>query len=383
MGRIYLAAAMLLAANGPAMATVWTATPSNVDSIFAGAKAGDSITLKGNFGSLSLRDRDWSAAPIRVSAWGAVFQGTVGMRNVQGVVWRGGQYQVATATDRAISVYNAGRITFDGVVLKGAGLGGQGLIAQYSSDISVKNGAYSGIKIGIGYNDVQRGAISGNSFTRMTSDGINIAGSSSQISATANSCSGFTPSLGAHPDCLQMWSTVGKPQLQLITITGNTVTGPTQGITLFDNGGKQITIANNRVDTSYPQGIACYLCDSSSITGNIVTTEPGATYRTSINATGKNLVVSGNSVGVRPGSSSRAPMLFAGAAALVEDSGLAGGGSAAAVEADWLGDAPFSSNGPAGVPSAVPEPLTWVQLLAGFGLVGALARRRGVSPAAA
>lgn len=379
MGRFYLAAAMVLAANGPAMATVWTATPGNVDSIFAQAVAGDSITLKGYFTGLWLRDRDWTASPVRVSAWNATFTGTVNLRGVKGLVWRGGQYRVATATDRAISLYDAGRITFDGLQLRGSGLGGQGLIAQVSSDISVKNGSYSGIKLGVGYVDVTRGAISGNVFTAMTSDGINIAGSSSQISATANSCSAFAPTPGAHPDCIQMWSTIGKPQLQLITVSGNTVSGATQGITLFDNGGKQITIANNRVDTSYPQGIACFLCDNSSITGNVVTTQAGAIWRTSINATGNNLTISGNSVG---------PLAVAagGAAMLAEEIEplLAGGGNAAAAVSDWTGDAPLAARGYGGIISDVPEPLVWTQLIAGFGLAGAMARRRrAVRPAAA
>ena len=371
MGRFYLAAAIAMAANGPAMAAIWTATPDNVDAVFAQAGAGDSITLKGYFNGLWLRDRDWSAAPVRVSAWNATFLGTVNMRNVKGVVWRGGQYRVADAAGRAVSLYETSRLTFDGLALRGSGLGGQGIIAQASSDVSVKNGSYSGIKLGIGYIDVQRGAISGNAFTRMTSDGINIAGSSSQISATANSCADAAPSAGAHPDCIQLWSTVGKPQLQLITISGNTITGATQGIALFDNGGQRITIANNRIDTSYPQGIACFLCDNSSITGNIVTTQAGATWRTQINGTGTNLTIAGNSVGPLAVEARGAPLLADDLAPW-----LAGGDGAAAVTDDWTGGAPLAARGDGGFISDVPEPMIWAQLVIGFGLLGAARRRR-------
>lgn len=42
----------------------------------------------------------------------------------------------------------------------------------------------------------------------------------------------------------------------------------------------------NIVNTSFPQGIACYECYSSIFTDNVLTTLPGSSYRTSMNIVG-------------------------------------------------------------------------------------------------
>jgi hypothetical protein len=274
------------------------ASPDNFGTIMAAARPGDSVTVAGNFGGVTIIDRDFGAAGLRINAWGATFTGTFGLRNVIGLTLRGGKFSVppTSTTARAIGITGSHRISIEYPAISGSG-SAYGIIAQASSEITVSNGRFRALRLGLGFIDISGGRIADNGFIAMSSDGINVAGSSSRITLIGNSCAGTAISPGAHPDCIQMWSVAGKPQLADITITKTSVSGATQGITLFDLGGQRIIIADNRVNTSYPQGIACYLCDDSRITGNVVTTEPGARWRTSINASGTNLVVEGNSVG--------------------------------------------------------------------------------------
>lgn len=282
----------------PVHAANLAAGPSNVDAVLAAAAPGDIVTLAGNFTALSIVNRDFGTAGLRINAWNAAFTGTLTISNVTGVTVRGGKFTVppTTASTRGINIYGSRRIGIEYPTIAGSG-SAYGIIAQVSSDIAVSNARMRALRLGLGYIDVTGGRIADNSFTAMSSDGINVAGSSSRITLIGNSCQGTVISPGAHPDCIQMWSTAGKPQLSDITITQTAVSGATQGITLFDLGGRRITIANNRVDTSYPQGIACYLCDDSRIADNVVTTQPGARWRTVINATGTNMVLSNNSIG--------------------------------------------------------------------------------------
>ncbi len=281
-----------------ATAATFTAGPTTIVATIANAKPGDVVTITGNFTNFTIANRDFGAAGLVINGWDARFTGTFTLRNVTGLALRGVTFTVppTTATTRAIAIGTSRRILIEYPAITGGGTG-YGIIAQASSDVTISNGRFRALRLGLGYIDVAGGRIADNSFIAMSSDGINVTGSSSKVDLIGNSCSGTAISPGAHPDCIQMWSTAGKPQLSDITITQTSVSGATQGITLFDLGGQRITIADNRVDTSYPQGIACYLCDDSRITGNVLTTQPGARWRTVINATGRNLVLETNSIG--------------------------------------------------------------------------------------
>lgn len=301
MGNYCLLTAIAIAVTTPCAAATLPATPATLVAVFNSARPGDLISLTGKFGAVTLADRDFGTNAVKISGWAASFTGTVNLKNVTGVTLRGGSFSVdrTTGVQRAISVYQSRRVTVDMVSVEGDG-GGQGVIVYGGSTITVKNGSYRKLRIGVGYIDVAGGTISGNTFTAMASDGINITGSSNHVTASTNRCQLPEPTDGAHPDCIQMWSDVGKPQLSDITITANNISGETQGITLFDRGGQRIVITNNIINTSYPQGIACSLCDYSRITGNTLTTLPGARWRTVINATGVGLVLSNNTIGLRP-----------------------------------------------------------------------------------
>ncbi|MBC7521098.1 MAG: PEPxxWA-CTERM sorting domain-containing protein [Sandarakinorhabdus sp.] len=99
-------------------------------------------------------------------------------------------------------------------------------------------------------------------------------------------------------------------------------------------------MSDNYANILFPLGIACYACVDSVFTNNVMVTAPGARYRTRMAIVGgSNNIISGNVLGAYP--------------PVVKAITLAAGSAA-----------------------AVPEPMIWAQLIAGFGVVGVIARRR-------
>lgn len=163
--------------------------------------------------------------------------------------------------------------------------------------------------------------------------------------------------------------------------------GATQGFTSFtpsSGGGLRIFMLNNRVNLSYSQGIACYNCVDSVFSGNMLTTIPGSDHQTRINIVGgRNNIISNNSIGnfVRPLKSN--VLLSTADQTAFDDLG-----ASTANWADWGWDAtastPLSAAALAAfaINASVPEPGTWLQLLAGMMAIGWVARRRQGSVAA-
>lgn len=360
-----LAGGALLVAASSAGAVTTYANSANFASVFARAAAGDRIVLSGKFGLVSLANRSWST-PVTIDASKASFGNSLSIKNVSGVSFIGGRYGSTTAPmrlGRAIAIYGGSDISFSAPVIQG-NRAGVGLAFTGSSDISVTGARLTGLKVGLTLMSVAGGSLTGNRSLAAASDGFNIV-DSRFVTATGNSCSGTVISPGAHPDCIQMWSIAGKPLMSDIRITGNTATGATQGFTLFNNGGRRITISDNRIDTSYPQGIACYGCIDSVFRNNVLTTQRGARFRTSINIVGgRNNVVGGNSVGAKPAGG---PVTASVPTPVTTLSRFAA--SAAAV--DLIADDMAAI-------SAVPEPGVWLQLILGFAGVGVVMRRRAV-----
>jgi hypothetical protein len=335
----------------PASAASFVASNANLDSIFAAARGGDTIVLKGIFDQTVLANRRFTTA-LRIDASGASFNGTLIIRNMQGVVVSGGKFGGGGAWQNGgtIRVEQSDGIRFLSPQLTADGSGlARGLTIRESSNFTVSNGSFSGFRIALGSSSSRNGVFINNRITGATSDGMNIV-DSHFISARGNSCSGGVPSTGAHPDCIQLWSLAGNPVQSDIKLLYNSASGYTQGFTSFDpdrGGGLRIQMIGNRVNTSLPQGIACYGCVDSIITNNVLTTLPGANHRTWLRVIGgSNNIVANNSIGLHP------------AAAL---QGRARAAAAMAGEIALAG---------------VPEPGVWMQCLAGFALLGGALRHR-------
>jgi hypothetical protein len=341
---VCLAITSAVGVAAPATAARYVATDTNFSSVFASAQAGDTIVLNGRFGATLLADRSF-ATRLNIDARDAQFTGALTIRNMRGVAITGGSFGGGGAWQDSdtIKVQASNGIRFIQPQLTADGSGrARGLTFRDSSNIAVSNGSFSGFRLAIGINGVRNGNLTNNRITAATSDGINIV-NSHFVTARGNVCSDNLPSPGAHPDCIQLWSLAGFPVQSDIKLIGNTALGYTQGFTSFDpdrGGGLRISMIGNRVDTSQPQGIACYGCVDSVITDNVLTTLPGARFRTYLRVIGgSNNIVERNSIGPLP-----APV------------------AASAFSARAL--------------ASVPEPGIWAQCLLGFGLLGSVLRRR-------
>ena len=348
-----------LVSAATATAATTYATSANFVSVFNNAAAGDRIILSGDFNGMTLANRTWATA-VQIDASAARFNDTLTIKNVSGLTFTGGRFgstSRAMRLGRAVSIYGGSDIAFKAPTVNGDRKG-VGIAFTGTRDISVSNGVFSTLKIGMTIIGVTNGSLTGNRSLASSSDGMNIVDSHS-ITASGNSCSGTIVGPGFHPDCIQMWSLAGNPVQSDISLLDNIATGATQGFTSFDpsrGGGLRIIMRRNRVDTSYPQGIACYNCVDSIFADNVLTTLAGSPFRTSINIVGgSNNVIANNSVGARP---------------IGGTTGIGGAGFAAA------GAAEFEADVFEGRISAVPEPGVWVQLLIGFGTLGLTLRRR-------
>lgn len=347
----------VLAPLSPASATIFTATDATIASIWAKAGSGDTIKMIGKFGYTRLQNKV-SATAVTLDASKATFSDTLNFTRVDGVHVIGGKFDISggTLTSYAVNVYGGNNIWFDKTTIVGVG-NEKGIGFSGTSKVRVTNSSFTGLHAGIGLTSVTGGFLSKNKFLASASDGIDI-GNSHNVSATFNSCSGTVPAFGAHPDCIQLWSTTGQPLQSDNSVTDNYATGATQGFTSFagGGGGLRISLLRNKVSSSFSQGVACYGCVDSNISYNSVKTIMGSRFLTSINVVGgTNNTVIGNTVGLGVG-------LTHDPSAIVEGTSFGQGGAVQIASASA---------------SMVTEPGTWAMLLAGFGLAGLGVRRRG------
>lgn len=379
-------------AASPGLAASWTANAGNLAAVLAKARGGDSVTLQGRFGATRLSNLDFSA-PVRINAWNATFTDTLTLSGVNNLSFRGGKFGSATSSlrlGRAVSIYSSANIGFALPTVLGKS-GGVGIYGRGTNNLNVSDGNFLGLRVGIVYDGVTRGEISANTIRKSVSDGINIV-DSHFITARGNSCGSGSPTASAHPDCIQLWSILGNAVQSDIALIDNYAYGATQGFTSFDSssgGGLRISMIGNRIDTSLPQGIACYGCFDSVFSDNVLTTLPGSRSRTSINIIGgANNTLSNNSIGPRVAAVSAARMLGGVAAG----NGFAGADPGAGSDEDVLGEGYFgvrdfeaeATPAPRFAYSAlniaaVPEPGVWLQLLCGFAGIGWMLRRRSAS----
>jgi hypothetical protein len=338
---------MALAATGaPADAATYTATSANLNKLFDTALAGDRIILSGSFGNTVLDKRSFAKA-LTIDASKATFNETLSIRNVSGLSFIGGHFGSTNAPWQnfaSVFVGDSSRINFSKPVIVGdAGGRGNGFSFYAVTDMSVTGGNFTGLKRAIGLRGVTKGMLAKNMIQQSTSEGFNIV-SSHGVTASRNTCTGTSAFVGTHPDCIQLWSIAGEPVQSDIRLINNKAYGATQGFTSFDpdrGGGLRITMSGNYANITYSLGIACYACVDSVFTNNIMVTAPGARFRTRMAIVGgSNNIISGNVLGEYPPPVARAMAFSAGSAA------------------------------------AVPEPLIWAQLIAGFVIIGSIARRR-------
>lgn len=264
-----------------------SATPATLTARLATAKPGDTIKLAEDFYPIvRIANRDWPVA-VTLDARGANLAGLV-LDKVGGLHVRGGNFNGTVSQPDFVNVVevNRGRdIVLDGVKISGTGAAGFGANFRWGTDVAVLNATFRGLFRGVIFNEVVGGRVADTSFTRMRSDGINIA-ASRQVVVERITCSDFAPIPADHPDCVQLWSIKGLPPTADVTIRDSRATGAMEGFSGFDHGDggfDRITITGNTVRGSYPQGIALYAARDSVVEHNDVATLPGSQHQTRIN----------------------------------------------------------------------------------------------------
>ena len=340
-----------------ASSAAFTATTSTeLSSVLRSVQGGDTIALSGTFGLTAIKYHNWSST-VTLDATKATFTDSLALSNLSNFTVIGGHFGSPTAAEtygEAIYINKVDHVAFVSPTVIGnfitAGIGVIG-----STNITVTGGTFSHVHKAISLNGVTGATIADNVVTGSTGDGFQVA-DSHNVNLVSNQCTGSTPLVGDHPDCIQLWSVAGHSPVSDIVIRGNSATGSTQGFTEFNHaqgGALRITVTGNTIAGYFPQGIACYDCVDSTITDNTLTSLAGAAHVVNLNIIGgQNTVVTGNRLIGYDRTKAQSTRYWT----LAE---LTGG-------TDPVG----------GAVAAVPEPAMWATMLAGFGLVGAQRRRQ-------
>ena len=248
---VALLSAWLFAAE-PAGAATRTATPATIEAVLAQARGGDTIVLSAG---VYLEVRVYNlhpVTPVTINASAATIR-YMPFQNSSSFTLIGGAF--------GPSVY--GTVTF-----------------LNSHDITAQGGAYSGAgTAAIAVTNSQHINLVSNTITGSRGDGVDIA-ASQYVLVQGNICLNNVPT-PIHPDCVQMWSVIGRPQVSHITITGNQARGNTQGFDLFDHGtggGSYIDIDHNVICTTHTWAGQVNSATNSTMTDNVAYTLPGAVF---------------------------------------------------------------------------------------------------------
>lgn len=261
------------------------ADPASLAKVLAAAHPGDTVRLvAGRYGTVAVKSRTFDP-PLTIDASSATLSG-VQIVNSTGVRWTGGTLQ-GDPKNTAAANY--------------------GVLASLSQGITVDSVHISDYRVGIVFDRVTGGAITGNWLSRMSTDGVDLAASRG-VAVAHNACSEFSPAPTAHPDCIQLWSLPTLPPAADITITANSMVGSMQGISLFnhvtngvDEGGfDRISIAGNTVLNTFGDGITVESCRGCSVRNNSVGSLPNYINKAQLYVTGGSVEQCGNTVTMVP-----------------------------------------------------------------------------------
>ncbi len=323
MGAAQIALLLVVVATATsADAVTLRATPATVQAVLCGASGGDTVTLSpGQYANIRLSNATFRPA-LQIDARAATLVGAA-FTGVTGVEIVGGEFRLPPprmAKDGKTSIYEAAiringstMVRVTGARFTGPGGDGSspeapfgdgyGVYARNSRQVEVTESRLAGLKTGIVIMAVDGFNISGNRFSGMRSDGINVA-ESRNGRLHENECRSTRIREGEHPDCIQMWSRSTSAPTSDVSIRLNSIRGHTQGIGLFnhkrngvdDGGFDRIVIEENDIEVSYPHAIAMTDARDSVVRNNKVRTLSGAKYRASINLLGGHVGRCGNTI---------------------------------------------------------------------------------------
>jgi hypothetical protein len=342
-------------------------TEANVRAVLAAVRPGDTIRMEGEFNApIFIRDRDLGG--VTFDARNAVIRNLFRLQRSHNIHVIGGQWYSPGPGD-AIRIEQSSHISFAGITVFGdANRLGAGVRAIGSSFVTLRDGHYEGLRNGAIFNGTTDSISVRNHFSNGGEDGMKVA-DSQRIILAHNRCTGFVPSPGYHPDCLQLWSLPDRPVQSDIYLLNNLAIGPQQSFVSFtpvEHSGSRLTFVGNYAATTSGHTITCTGCKDSLIADNMLVVLPDAPWRALLKASQddpSNIVVNNAYFDLRGQHGVTLPEpIFSSFVPSI--AGLVG--------SRW-DDRSFGLPGAA---SSAPEPSSWAMLVIGFGLAGAVFRRR-------
>lgn len=282
------------------MALLLAAAPAGAVSAGPGAtipglRPGATVTLPADMtGPVAIIGQRFDP-PVTILAGKAKIRG-LRIWESSGIIWRGGTITAETGMtgksypSYGVHIRGSSRVRLDDVTLTDAV---RGVVTADSRAITIQNSRFTGLR----------------------SDGADIAGTSdvllqnnvfkdfSPIKPTGDKAAGNWKD-GDHPDAIQMWTSKVTPNPTDITIRDNIIEGDTQGINTFGPRGAgydRIRVTGNRLRVGYPAAISLIACRDCEISGNDITTEPGARYKPNIRTDASDGRFCGNRLASVPG----------------------------------------------------------------------------------
>ena len=291
------------------MANIMVNNQADLTAKLGTVKAGDTLLLApGNYGLITIKSKNF-VTPITIKSASATNPAKIEQLNItgsRGITISGidlgsplDASEVVNNCHNTAQITNSSYISFDKVHVYGSLDGNptndrDGLSFRGSNNISVTNSKFEQLARGVLVGTSQDVKIADNSFTYLSTDGIDFA-QVQRVSVDGNTFSHFTPKPGDHPDAIQFWTSGTTAASTDISITNNQILmgGPvgTQGIFLRDELGtlpyERVTIDNNLVyiNNGY-NGIAVVGGKNVTVTDNTVVSQTSDTLKLRINLTG-------------------------------------------------------------------------------------------------
>ncbi len=384
-GRLALAAlAMMPMLTAPARAgNVVVMTPGTINAAMAQLRPGDTLRLQGEFTSqLGFFNRDFGG--VLVDGRAANLREGMRVRFAHNITFADlnvGTRGVATAARFAVNVQDSSHISFARGNWVGAnGTAGTGIRILNSQFTTVRDSRFDGLLDSIVLSGSSDSLLTRNVFTRAGSDGIKLV-NNQRVIASANSCLGSAAVPNSHPDCIQLWSIVGRPLQADIYLLNNYLLGNQQGFVSFDPSpasGERFTFAGNYVANDRPHAIYCGGCSDSRFEDNVVVTLPNAAWLSQIRVpNAQNTIMTNNLVYDLRGMNGPLEDLLPARQWSNLVPSLAGRVGSQFDERSWH---PTLQLAAAQSVSGAPEPGSWLMMAVGFAAVGRMLRRRPGTP---
>jgi hypothetical protein len=272
------------------------------------ARPGDTIVLSpGEYREIRIAKRHFEPA-ITLDATKATLYG-LRLIDSGGFIIKGGEFRLPAPVTKpstgaqiygsALRMDRADHITIQGSHFVGPGHAdvgsglaygeGHGLTVAHGSAFVVEDTTFVGFFAGLVFSEVDDFRISNVMASAMRSDGIDVAAGHNGV-IEGIQCSDTAIRDKEHPDCIQLWSTGAATPTSDIVIRHNSIVGNTQGISLFSHGEggsfDRITIEDNDVEVSMPDGITLKDSRNSIVRRNAVRTYGHGPYRAQLVAPG-------------------------------------------------------------------------------------------------